>query len=100
MAHLLLSGNVLTWSASPLWQGVPRRLNFEPKMVSKTDFTIGSMETGRRQEAESRLDKLMDELIGGRIAARITEAARLATARHIYLSVQELPTAVEAENST
>jgi hypothetical protein len=69
-------------------------------MVSKTDFTISSIESSRRQDAENRLEKLMEELASGRIAARIIEAASLAYAGQMYQRVQEMPSEVESENST
>jgi hypothetical protein len=68
-------------------------------MISKTDFTIGNIEAACGQDAQSHLDKLMEELGSGRMAARIIEAARLACAGQIYQMAQESPTVTESENS-
>ncbi len=47
----------------------------------------------------SRVDAWLAELSDGRLAARIAAAAHLAAARHMYLTAQEMRSAVESEDS-
>lgn len=47
----------------------------------------------------SVIDSLLESMSNGQLAAKISKAARLATARHMLLKAQEMRSAVEAENS-
>jgi len=45
------------------------------------------------------IDAVLADLAGGRLAGRITDAARLAYVRHLLLSARESQSGVEAEPS-
>ena len=51
-------------------------------------------------DGQGRVDQLLKDLSGPDLARRIMDAARLATAKHVYRDAQSVQSAVEAENST
>jgi hypothetical protein len=51
------------------------------------------------KDNRNEVDILLADLSNGLLAGRIADAARLAAARAMFLSAQEMQSAVEAENS-
>jgi len=55
---------------------------------------------GQAKDGTADVDALLDILIEGRLGGRIADAARLAFARHMLWSAQDMRSVVEAENSS
>ena len=67
--------------------------------VTEQDNTIADDAQLATHDA-SQLDAILARLTGQALAEKITQAARLAMARHMLQNVQDVQSAVEAENST
>ena len=81
---------------------LPRLCDLESKgMVSNN--TIRQTFAANCQPARDGdfgVDQLLENLSGLELARRIKDAARLATAKHVYRNAQLMQSAVEAEDST
>lgn len=51
------------------------------------------------KDQSADIDSLLDCLADGRLAQRISEAAHLAVAEHMFATAQDMQSPVEAENS-
>ena len=70
-------------------------------MVSKNTTRQSFASNGHvATDGDAGVDQLLKDLSGLDLARRITDAARLATAKHVYRDAQLMQSAVEAENST
>lgn len=50
-------------------------------------------------DVESSMERVLASLTTGRLSERIADAARLAVAKHMVLTAQEMRSTVEAEDS-
>ena len=60
---------------------------------------MADTEANLDMDVESSMERVLASLTTGRLSERIADAARLAVAKHMVLTAQEMQSTVEAEDS-
>lgn len=78
---------------------VTGKIESQEMLMEDKQNSIVSNDAGRATEGSAGVDTLLESLADGRMGQRIADAARLAYARHMVCSAQEMRSAVEVEDS-
>jgi hypothetical protein len=92
-----LTGNLMSPAGT---KRVTGKIEPQEMLMEDRQNSIISIDAGRTREGSAGVEALLESLADGRLGQRITDTARLAYARHMLCSAQEMRSAVEAENSS